>query len=1026
MDRDFISQSKVSSPYESKKKTKKFKKVNLLRNPFSDSNGAMSRSPFATEARSGAHHKNPFSDSHSLLSKISNSYGDDRDDDDDEEDEEDEERMVRARRDALAALDPKNKASRTAEFKSLRVHLPSKSLEQDIPDNTEYRLQEAQSQRVPSSSPPQPLPLLRERTQMFGTTQEDQIMSTVQIPPQSFQLEYHEQSNNKYNVPSTPGFRKDASVVPEIAISLATPSPRKHHHRGSSIATTSSKNSSLLFLSSPLSPIEEPGLDEWGLPIGDIKPKVNRTTALYKNLFHRITSSSVANGLSGKDEEEIEDHIGAEIDRDPASFVPKTLTWSLKRSTFGTPMQQGNQQQRRQDSRSSRKKNGSRKYGSNSRPWDSGDDILLQDPDYMDDQVTPNYLGQADQSLKGRVGVRRSSDDEGDSLVGREQNSTSRSLLNRGGNEDWMVHPRTAAIRGTFHRVRDEVVPVPNKPIRPMSLNSYYTTTSFASLPAPRSDISSLNPKNGASLSRGGSLDSSVYRMKKGATSLIMSTGSVPLQVDGKNQEYQDESLRRTMNGTDVMTENNRRSEMEGPKPENDGWISNYRSSSATFGMNTSPESSLQATFPRFSSFHELISSATNLIRSSSVPGNVSPPPLSPTAYVRRSRTTAFGESQYGISRHKNIPVMVPTIVVPHNPPYERSALSATTVTFNSDSASSSVTMFSSSDGLDQHVDANGGFINRDLAMINPGSESQGNRHRLAYAHPNQQNEDLLKVPEPARTTSTRPNNLSTTATTAASRTLSRYTGSSSSDSLVGSLTSDDYIGQFELERAHARHEGAHGVGMSSVTSSSSSLATTVNMGGMSYEAFPRSAKMIDMMQIDTENDEKLAEEKENQHQQGQRSFWRSSRFSLLRCFRKRDREESGQSDISEKLMHLPEPSRFEGICSCRGFINITSMLLVMCGLVLLVLGYPIVNGLKKDRMAAEAENAAVVNGGNVTVIGGSEGRTITQVKYKMANSTLTNGVVVSRNGDKDENSNHHKSNSTGTVATTAAFVKFI
>ncbi|KAF9346553.1 hypothetical protein BGX26_001920, partial [Mortierella sp. AD094] len=484
-------------------RAKKFKKVNLLKNPFSDSNSTSNRSPFSTD-RSGALQRNPFSDSRALLNKTPSRYIDDYDEDDGEEDEE---RMVQSRRDALAALDPKNKASRTAEFKSLKAHSPSPPAsnapgtvwKQNILSNTE-------DQRIPPSLPPLPsVPPRHERVQTFETTQEDHIaLSAVHTPQQSLHRGNNGQNNYRSNTPSTPGSQKDVSVVPEIAISLATPSPKKHHRRGSSITTSSSSGSidpSLLsstFIPSPLSTSlslnlqDEPAFDEWGLPIvGETKPNVNRTTALYKNFFHRITSSSVFNKQNGNgDDEELEDHIGAEIDRDPGTFVPKASVWSLKRSTFGTPMQQGNQQQRCQDSR--KRKTGRRRVV-DSNPWDSGDDMLIQDPDCVDDNLVPNHLGQEDQSLKGQVGGRKRSEDGSDSLVEREHVGRSKSLLNRGGDEDWMMHPRTAAIHGTFHRVRYEAVPVPNKPLRPMSLNSDYTTFSLASPPAPRQSSSSLS-----------------------------------------------------------------------------------------------------------------------------------------------------------------------------------------------------------------------------------------------------------------------------------------------------------------------------------------------------------------------------------------------------------------------------------------------------------------------------------------------------------------------------------------------------
>ncbi|KAG0242858.1 hypothetical protein BGX31_011448 [Mortierella sp. GBA43] len=169
--------------------------------------------------------------------------------------------------------------------------------------------------------------------------------------------------------------------------------------------------------------------------------------------------------------------------------------------------------------------------------------------------------------------------------------------------------------------------------------------------------------------------------------------------------------------------------------------------------------------------------------------------------------------------------------------------------------------------------------------------------------------------------------------------TLNRSPTSISADSLAGPLMSDDYIGQFERERALARTKGTF------ATTSAMSLATTVHHSANQWATI----KSVDFIEP--------------------------------------SRNDNG-SDISEKLMQLPEPSRFEGMCSGRGFINITSMVLIMCGLVLLVLGYPIAASMRRDRLA-EAAASATANNGTATGIH--------QVKFTMANSTTFSGGILSQ-----------------------------
>ncbi|KAG0368845.1 hypothetical protein BGZ54_001043 [Gamsiella multidivaricata] len=204
----------------------------------------------------------------------------------------------------------------------------------------------------------------------------------------------------------------------------------------------------------------------------------------------------------------------------------------------------------------------------------------------------------------------------------------------------------------------------------------------------------------------------------------------------------------------------------------------------------------------------------------------------------------------------------------------------------------------------------------------------------------------------------------------------------------MGPLRGTDYIGQFERERAQARYDGAFRFregGMPSLSTASLAMAVCHGTPSSSMSALQRKAGVKSVDTLDrwrgSGNEEKGLREAREQHQLepcGLMSRLTSSNLFGLEFLRRHGRQSSSQSDISEKLMHLPEPSRFEGVCSCRGVVNITSMLLIMCGLVLLVLGYPIATSLKKQRLAEEEANGMRAEMG--------------QVKFTMANSTLMSG----------------------------------
>ncbi|KAF9118103.1 hypothetical protein BGW39_001471 [Mortierella sp. 14UC] len=374
----------------------------------------------------------------------------------------------------------------------------------------------------------------------------------------------------------------DTTLVPKVSISLATPSSppsvssgKRHHRRGSSLSNANPALLATTFTPSPLS-VLSPLDEEFDRMEATKKDKSNRPTAIYTNLFQRITSFGSSGSGKGADEEVV-DHIGAEMKKDPIAprSKPISTSWSLKRNTFGTTTGGGTNSSDLSDNQSSRfGLIGKRKKGSTKKPckhevaavmssldpWDSCDDMLLQgtdDEDPYDNGANGSSLSV--QFLKGGMGGRRRNSDDATTTAESEQGVIPR--LGKGamvGMEDWMMHPRTAAIRGTFYKLHRDTVPVPASAIasttasdnrmnrhdkmRPVSSSAEYTTISLASPPViiyssqTLGSSQSAHESSGAtSLSRAKSLDSSFY-LKKGS---------------GQEEQDQDEDarVRRMMNG---------------------------------------------------------------------------------------------------------------------------------------------------------------------------------------------------------------------------------------------------------------------------------------------------------------------------------------------------------------------------------------------------------------------------------------------------------------------------------------------
>ncbi|KAG9062003.1 hypothetical protein KI688_006723 [Linnemannia hyalina] len=1053
---------------------------------------------------------NPFSDIHANL--FDRQSGGEENDEGDED--EDEESVVRARREALAALDPYNTNAHKEHFKSLKAPKQQQ-------DNLEPTL---------LSSPAEP----STQTKDFEEPDGSMAMITASTPPTSRRQQQHQQQRDSSSIYSTPKAQiqhrplslsraannssyKD--IVPEISISLATPSPppsstsKRHHRRGSSLVNANPALLTTTFTPSPLSSISPPLDEEFDRQEANKKDKTNRSTAIYTNFFQRITSLGSLGGKAIVAEEGVVDHIGAEMKKDPTASAskPASTSWSLKRNTFGTssgthisPSLSGPsiQQQSSQVSRFSIKgkkgnKGGargskkSRKHGvaammDSLDPWDSCDDMLLQGTDDEEDGSNLSAT-QGDQFLKGRMGGRRRSSDDATTRVETEQGVIPR--LGKGamaGMDDWMMHPRTAAIRGggSFHKVRhDDTVPVPvpvpvSASARPVSSSAIeFTTISLASPPMTVYSTQALG--GGTSLNRESSFDSSLYRLKKGTSTFLGSLGSSSLQNNVKGQakksqgQDEDERMRRMMNGDHYDGGSGGQDLVFNSRADNDGGDVEFafnqgrvdqRSSSMTFGPTCRAVSSPPlATFSSLPSLRDFIHSATGLSRSSTVPvgsgngmGNISPPPFSPTAYLRRSQTTAGGFGGYSevqrgytsssnvattgtdsgrasfspVSRRRNTPVMVPTIVVPKHLPGSGAsvALSATPVSFspppltslsNSTSSSTTTTVMTSSDDDDDSSD----YLSMTMNRTTPPTRTF---HRLGPS--SSSTPSSITVPAKAATAANStqlPSSLAAAAMAAAQRaravysqaltstsstsTLNRSNTSISVDSMTGPLTGNDYIGQFERNRAQARSFGddddgqgpfgsMHKINHSSSSlfnsnnlSSVNSLATTVHQqqfqhGSEVYHPTAMSSTTTLLVDVDDDHAYPLDHSAAGVGVRGggsdlekpaNRSAFGfgfgflhrpSSTSSSSIPPPRRTRQSSTYSTTSEKLMHLPDPSPFEGMCSCRGLINITSMLLILCGLILLILGYPIASSLRKDRLAAEAAAEEAANAANAAM----------------------------------------------------------
>ncbi|KAF9538294.1 hypothetical protein EC957_006942 [Mortierella hygrophila] len=1053
---------------------------------------------------------NPFSDIHANL--FDRQSGEENDEGDEDEDE-DEESVVRARRETLAALDPYNANAHKEHFKSLKVPKQQQDiLEQTVPSS-------------PAESSTQ--------TKDFEEPEGSMVMIAASTPPTSRRQHQHQQQRDSSSIYSTPKAQiqhcplslsraannssyKD--IVPEISISLATPSPppsstcKRHHRRGSSLVNSNPALLTTTFTPSPLSSISPPLNEEFDRQEANKKDKTNRSTAIYTNFFQRISSFGPLGGKAIVGEEEVVNHIGAEIKKDPAAPAskPVSTSWSLKRNTFGTSSgtrissslsDPSIQQQSSQVSRFSimgkksnkggaRGSKKSRKHGVTAMmdsldPWDSCDDMLLQGTDDEDDGSCLSAT-HGDQFLKGRMGGRRRSSDDATTRVETEQGVIPR--LGKGamaGMDDWMMHPRTAAIRGngSFHKVRhDDTVPVPvpvpvSASVRPVSSSAIdFMTISLASPPMTVYSTQAIGGggDGATSLNKDSSFDSSLHRLKKGASSFLGSLGSSSLQNNVKGQakmsqdQDEDERMRRMMNGDHYDGDGGRDLVFDSPGG-NDGDDIDFafnqgrvdqRSSSMTFGPTFKEVSSPPlATFSSLPSLRDFIHSATGLSRSSTVPvgngsgmGNISPPPFSPTAYLRRSQTTAGGFGGYSevqrgytsssnaaatgtdggrasfspVSRRRNTPVMVPTIVVPKHVPGSGAsvALSATPVSFSpppltslsNSSSSTTTTVMTSSDDDDDSSD----YLSMTMSRTTPPTRTF---HRLG---PSSSTPSSITVPAKAATAANStqlPSSLAAAAMAAAQRaravynqaltstssntsTLNRSNTSISVDSMTGPLTGNDYIGQFERERAQARSFGdddgqgpfgsMHKINHSSLfnsnnSSSMNSLATTVHQQQFQHGStvyHPTAMSSTTTLLVDVDDDHAYPSDNSatgvgiggsgsDLKKPANRSAFGFGFGFLHRPFStssssipppRRTRQSSTYSTTSEKLMHLPDPSPFEGMCSCRGLINITSMLLILCGLILLILGYPIASSLRKDRLAAEAAAAEAASAANAAM----------------------------------------------------------
>ncbi|KAF8934536.1 hypothetical protein BGZ47_010339 [Haplosporangium gracile] len=1024
----------------------------------------------------------------------------------DQQGDEDEESVVWARKEALAALDPYNANSHKEHVKVLK---PSKQQEEVL------------EQKALPSLPSSPSAETSTQAKDFEEPDGSEAMIAVNTPPTSRRQQQQQRDSFRSSIYSTPKAQihqrpisRDRThtansiqedIVPEISISLATPSPppssyssKRHHRRGSSLANANPDLLTTTFTPSPLSSISCPLDEEFDrLEANKTKGKSNRSTAIYTNLFQRITSFGSLGGKTTTDDEdeEVMDHIGAEIKNDPTAPASKSVStsWSLKRNTFGAAggdssfnlsdpsLQQPTRATRfsilgKKSNKSSRASKKSRKHGiaavmDSLDPWDSCDDMLLQgtdDEDLYDHDGSSLSATQKDQFLKGRMSSRRRSSDSMTTRVETEQGVIPR--LGKGamaGIEDWMTHPRTAVIRGasSFHKVRhNDAVPVPvlsaqhhqGDSTRPVYTSAAeYTTISLASPPMTVYSTQAIGGgSNGVPLNLEESMDSSFFRLKKGASNFLGSLGSTTLQNDAKGQakksqvQDEDERMRRMMSDDHDGGDQNLVSDYRADNnDDNSDFAFNHdradqRSSSTTFSPTRKAVSPPPlATFSPFPSLQDFTHSSTGLSRSPTVPigsgsgmSNISPPSFSPNAYLRRSQTTTVGfggysEIQQGytspsitanrdtdggrasfspVSRRKNTLVMVPTIVVPKHVPGSgvSVALSATpmpsppplTSLSNSSTSSSTMAAITSSDEDSSEF----------LSMTTSRRTTLPTQTSQCLSRSSTTLSPIVPAKAATAANSTQlPSSLATAAMAAAQRARAAYSQASVSltsnsalnrsntsvsiDSMTGPLTSNDYIGQFERARVQVRNFGEDPFGStyrinnsppfhnSDISSSLNSLATTVNQhqqhhGSAVYH--PTAMSSTTTLLVDIDDHEHHTKRTGGGVGGGdiEKVANRGFGFGFLRNIDegtasiRRTRQSSTHSDITEKLMHLPDPSPFEGMCSCRGLVNITSMVLILCGLILLILGYPIASSLKKDRLAAEAAAAEATNAANAAL----------------------------------------------------------
>ncbi|KAF9912868.1 hypothetical protein BX616_010214 [Lobosporangium transversale] len=723
------------------------KKVDLLWHPFSipfnadknntdfsSSNGnnssTISNQYPTTAATTGF--RNQFTDNARRLLlgiKINTNNQNDTDGDDNDDDSDDDEaRVIQARRDALAALDPKNKNAKTAEFKSFKVmssssYIQSNALSSAAINRTNTltaKQQEQQQRRQPLKSEEsieqcQPSISDSEQPPLASFLPHSNINFEPYCPlaispssPSSVRSSFSHQARsiayNSDGTLSTPNTRasqnpRGRDLVPEIPITFATPSPHlasSHQHTPSNAALCSSISPSFIAVSSLLNRTtteddQDVGTDDCGLSsAGTTKASGTcQSTRTYRDQSHRVgplfNQSNDQQGRSVneiKQGGELEDYISAQVQEKTGITNSITPVWPLNRNTFGTTQKQHGQRGQRDQNQEAQTYH-KRDISMNGLDrWGAASDIPMHDsPISLQNKRNSSGLGVPEsQPLKSVVSRKKRSRDGASESVDAE---------------DWTVHSRTVAIHDTV-----ETIPVSSKSLKLIPLDEEYATISLTSPQVQKCKFAA--DSRDIRLSRGRPLDVSLGKLKKGVSSII--SGNNALEYNSSHYATEDEDIQQTVDDGLIK----------------DPFIEySDRSSSATFGCHKPPASLPpdlhEAVLPPFSSFRELISSTTSIFVARLNPlsslskynGDVSPPMLSPLAptFLRRSRAIVFSEhlglqgnsdyarDRYIGTRRKNTPAMFPTIVIPQHTPAELSALSATTVLCTPSSESPSMTM---------------------------------------------------------------------------------------------------------------------------------------------------------------------------------------------------------------------------------------------------------------------------------------------------------------------------------------------